>query len=430
MKAVNLLPADRRSTNTSAGLDPGRRNLLIVCAVVGVLLIAGLAMMVWSSGSSLSKKRSELASIQARIASTSSATSVAAGAGAGTRKSTVIGLVANRLSWDQFLGTLSKVMPEDVWLQSLQSTTAGAAATLATNQAALAAASAPAATTATTTTPAPAPAAATPSTFTISGYTYSQPSVARMMRRLNLVPWLTGVTLVSSTKRLRRCGHRLPVLGQGQRRLSGGNPMSSRITTISPVKLVAILAGTFVLLAAGMWITLVLPKQSKAKSLETTIASAKTQLTQLSVKQTAVQKQAVSQSLLLARALPTDVGIPQIVLQLSRIATEEHVSLDSITPSTPVSYSGYQSVPMTLSVTGHSLDIQNFLAQLRNQVKVSGGNVAATGRLYDVLGVTLQATTPAPDVSATVTVDAFNYTGITPTPPGAVPGAAPTTSST
>ncbi len=33
-------------------------------------------------------------------------------------------LLAQRLAWDQFLGTLSKVMPEDVWLQSLQSTTA------------------------------------------------------------------------------------------------------------------------------------------------------------------------------------------------------------------------------------------------------------------------------------------------------------------
>jgi type IV pilus assembly PilO-like protein len=202
--------------------------------------------------------------------------------------------------------------------------------------------------------------------------------------------------------------------------------MSSRITTVSPVKLVAILAGTFVLLAAGMWITLVLPKQSKANSLETTIATAKTQLTQLSVKQTAVQKQAVSQSLLLTRALPNEVGMPQIVLQLSRIATEEHVSLDSITPSAPATYSGYQSVPMTITLTGHSLDIQSFLAQLRNQVKLSGDTVAATGRLYDVLGVTLQATSPAPDVSATLTVDAFNYTGITPT----LPGAAPTTSST
>ena len=140
--------------------------------------------------------------------------------------------------------------------------------------------------------------------------------------------------------------------------------MSSRISTVSPVKLVAILAGTFVLLAAGMWITLVLPKQSKTKSLETTIASAKTQLTQLGVKQTVAQKQAVSQSLLLTRALPNNVGMPQIVLQLSRLATEEHVSLNSITPSAAVSSSGYQAVPLTIALTGHSLDVQNFLAQL------------------------------------------------------------------
>jgi Tfp pilus assembly protein PilN len=35
---------------------------------------------------------------------------------------------------------------------------------------------------------------------TFTGYTYSQPAVARMMRRLDLVPWLQDVTLVSSTK--------------------------------------------------------------------------------------------------------------------------------------------------------------------------------------------------------------------------------------
>jgi Tfp pilus assembly protein PilN len=201
MKAVNLLPADRASTTASTGLDPSRRNLLIICAVVGALTIVGLSIMVWSSGSSVTQKRNELAAIQSQIATTSSATTLASGTG--TRKSTVIGLVANRLAWDQFLGTLSKVVPEDVWLQTLQSTTAGAAATLAVNQAAAVAAATPTTTTTTSdaSTPAPAPApTATPSTFTISGYTYSQPSVARMMRRLNLVPWLTGVNLVSSAK--------------------------------------------------------------------------------------------------------------------------------------------------------------------------------------------------------------------------------------
>ncbi len=195
--------------------------------------------------------------------------------------------------------------------------------------------------------------------------------------------------------------------------------MTARISTISPFKLVAILGGTFLLLGVGMWIVLVMPKQSKANSIETTIAKAKTQLNQLSVKQTAAQKQAVSQTLLLTRALPSDAGIPQIVLQLSRIATEEHVSLDSIAPAAPVSYSGYESVPMTIDLTGHFLNVQGFLAQLRNQVKLSGDTVSATGRLYDVHGLTLTSVSPAPDVSATVTLDAFAYTGISQTAPGA-----------
>ena len=41
---------------------------------------------------------------------------------------------------------------------------------------------------------------ATPTGFTVTGYTYSHPSVARLMRRLSLVPWLSDVSLVSSAK--------------------------------------------------------------------------------------------------------------------------------------------------------------------------------------------------------------------------------------
>ena len=205
MRAVNLLPADRRTASrASGGLDAGRRNLLLACGAVGVLLVAGLAFMVYSSGSSLSHKRSQLEALQSQISSTSSAANPPVAAG--TRKASVVGLLSRRLAWDQFLGTLSKVMPEDVWLQNLQSTVPGAAASLATQQAAAETASADATTTTTTAsgsstpTPPPTNSAASASTFTISGYTYSQPSVARMMRRLDLVPWLSGVTLVSSTK--------------------------------------------------------------------------------------------------------------------------------------------------------------------------------------------------------------------------------------
>lgn len=195
--------------------------------------------------------------------------------------------------------------------------------------------------------------------------------------------------------------------------------MSARVTELAPVKLVAILGVTFLLLAAATWTMLVMPKQTKASSLSTTIASAQNQLATLDHNAPAVHKHQVSQTLLLSRALPTDPGIPQLVLQLSRIATEEHVSFDSITPQTPISYSGYEAIPMTIQLTGNFLAIESFLGQLENQVSASSDGVAATGRLYDVLGVTLQATTPAPQLTASLTVDAFNYTALGETAPGA-----------
>lgn len=195
--------------------------------------------------------------------------------------------------------------------------------------------------------------------------------------------------------------------------------MTARVTEVSPVKLVLILSATFVLLAAGTWFTLVMPKQSKEKSLQTTIEHTQSQLAQLDHNAPAVQKHEVSQTLLLSRALPTDPGIPQIVLQLSRIATEEHVSFDSITPQTPQTFSGYEAIPLTILLTGNYLDIEAFLAQLRNQVSVSTTGIAATGRLYDVLSVGLQTTATAPKLSATLVVDAFNYTGMSVSVPGA-----------
>lgn len=202
MKAVNLLPTDLATAKRSVEIPQERKRLLIGAGAVSALVIAGLSSMVWLSSSSLDDKSKRLEALKSQIASTPNDSTLQAALG--TRKSTVTSLVANRLAWDQFLGALSKVMPEDVWLENLQSTTPGAAATIATAQAAAAAASAAATAkptgSSTTTTPPPAAPRALPSTFTISGFTYSQPSVARMMRRLSIVPWLTGITLVSSSK--------------------------------------------------------------------------------------------------------------------------------------------------------------------------------------------------------------------------------------
>ncbi len=112
--------------------------------------------------------------------------------------------------------------------------------------------------------------------------------------------------------------------------------MSARILDVSPTKLVLILAGTFLCSqqrpgSCSIAAEAVEGLEPRDDDPERSDAARRSSTHD----EPAARKHAVSQTLLLARALPTDVGMPQIVLQLSRIATEEHVSLDSITPQTP-----------------------------------------------------------------------------------------------
>jgi Tfp pilus assembly protein PilO len=208
----------------------------------------------------------------------------------------------------------------------------------------------------------------------------------------------------------------------------------NRVQDISPNK-VAIALGLAVLFCgAATWYLLVAPKQSKVHSLSSTIKSERSTLQKLAAGHKATQqshraahKHAVSQTLLTNRALPNTTGMPQILLQLNRIATEEKVSLDSISPGLPILYSGYQAIPITITMSGSFFGVEGFLEQVRKQVGVSADGVRATGRLYDVLSVTLQNSPTPPKVSATLTLDAFTYTGIPLPTPGST---APTTTTT
>ncbi|HEY4347709.1 MAG TPA: type 4a pilus biogenesis protein PilO [Gaiellaceae bacterium] len=190
----------------------------------------------------------------------------------------------------------------------------------------------------------------------------------------------------------------------------------NRTIDFSPAKLVAALGLTLVVLAAATWLLLIAPKQTRNNSLSATIKDTQAQLVELQAHShvdKAAAKQAVSQSLFAIRALPNVAGMPQIVLQLNRIANEEHLSLDSITPQPIVPYAGYTAIPMTITLTGDFLNVETFLQQLRAQVGVTtDGKVRATGRLYDVIDATIQVTPTAPKITATLVLDAFSYSAI------------------
>jgi Tfp pilus assembly protein PilN len=86
--------------------------------------------------------------------------------------------MGTRVAWDRVFREFSLVLPEDVWLTNLtaHSPVSPSAA------------------------PGTAPTSGgTPTEFTIQGRTYSHDGVARLLSRLQVVPDLQNVTLVSST---------------------------------------------------------------------------------------------------------------------------------------------------------------------------------------------------------------------------------------
>ena len=183
MKAANLLPADRRGgvKRPSAGSLLTRAPLLTVAVLLAVLATAALGFVFHSASSSVTTRNATIRDLDAQLQKLAPKPADPAAASGASRLAAVTAAAAARNSWDGFLWSLSRVMPEDVWLLNLSGSVPTASAATSTP----------------TSTPSVASA---PSGFTLTGYTYSQPSVARLMRRLQLLPWLSDVSLVTSTK--------------------------------------------------------------------------------------------------------------------------------------------------------------------------------------------------------------------------------------
>ena len=177
MRPANLLPADLARGDGKQLPLPAIAAVGAGCAV-GVLLAGGYM----TTHSTVTKRQAELASIQAQIAAVpkpppvkASTISPALAAEKDARQAAVDQAISSRTSWDTVLREVSLILPDDVWLQSLSAK--GGAASPAADSA--------------------APAAG--NSITLTGSTYSQEGVARLLTRLALVPHLDKVALQSSS---------------------------------------------------------------------------------------------------------------------------------------------------------------------------------------------------------------------------------------
>jgi len=190
MRAVNLLPADRRggTQGPSAGFLV-RQPLLTASVAVAVLAAVVLGFAAHSASSTVATRKDTLSRLDAQLAKLGPAKPATASAderSAASHLAVLSTVAGQRTVWDGFFSSLSRVLPEDVWLLNLSAKLPSATDTSAGSST-------------TPSTPAPASTSA-PNDFTLTGYTYSQPAVARLMRRLELLPWLMNVSLATSTK--------------------------------------------------------------------------------------------------------------------------------------------------------------------------------------------------------------------------------------
>jgi Tfp pilus assembly protein PilN len=168
MRAVNLLPRDiQRSGIRPSG--PVLTGVIGAVVVTGVLCVGFLmqSAKVAEKRNELDAARAELALVPPPAAQKSTGTDALAGEEA-ARVSALQGALTGRIAWDRLLREVSLVLPGDVWLSSLGLNTPLVGA-LGTD-------------------------------FQISGTAYSHEGVARLLSRIALVPDLTNVVLVSSTK--------------------------------------------------------------------------------------------------------------------------------------------------------------------------------------------------------------------------------------
>jgi type IV pilus assembly protein PilO len=198
--------------------------------------------------------------------------------------------------------------------------------------------------------------------------------------------------------------------------------------------IVLIVVGVLAYGAAGYFFV-VSPQRAKASDLKKQVQATEDQIQQyqlLSQQAATTPPIRVADLFRLEKAMPNEVDMAGIVLELSRIAHDTGITFESITPQGATAGTGYQVLPVTLVFDGNYFELSDFLYRLRSLVRVRSGHLSANGRLFVVDSISFSESEKAfPRIQATLTVQAFVFgdtaIGTAPPPPAASGGATTTT---
>jgi hypothetical protein len=204
-----------------------------------------------------------------------------------------------------------------------------------------------------------------------------------------------------------------------------------------PVIIVLIVVG-FLVVAAGGYFVVLGPQRSKAADLDKQIADTNSSIDAaraLTLQAKAGAKIRVADLYRLTKAMPDQVDMAGIILELNQVAQDSGITFENISPSTTATpISGYLAIPITVEFQGNFYDLSDFLYRLRNLVDVRHGTLDATGRLFAIDEVDFAEAPPPPgfpQIRAHLVIDAFVYgTGTAPTVPAPSTGATGATGTT
>ena len=195
-----------------------------------------------------------------------------------------------------------------------------------------------------------------------------------------------------------------------------------------PLVIVLIVFG-FVLAAAGGWFMIIGPQRSHAADLDKQLADTNDAIAAARALTLEAKKGAkirVADLYKLTKAMPDQVDMPGIILELNQVAEDTGITFEQITPATTATpINGYLAIPITVEFQGNFYDLSDFLFRLRNLVDVRRGALDATGRLFAIDSIEFAEAPPPPgfpEIRAHLVIDAFVFgTGTAPTvvPPGA-----------
>jgi hypothetical protein len=182
-----------------------------------------------------------------------------------------------------------------------------------------------------------------------------------------------------------------------------------------------IIGGDLLLLLIG-WFMLIGPQRATAASIVTATAAAEAQLVEAqrpvvpqkppaAIQQPEIQTADIYS---LAKAMPSTVDQPNLLLELDQVARSVGVSLASISLGSPTvdAAGGFSTVGITLSFDGDFYSITDMLYRLRTLVTVRNGELQTSGRLFSVgtVGINPQGTSGR-SLSATLSVTAYVFGG-------------------